>query len=163
MCFLHRLDRALAWLERASVVLFLVSLLLLGLAQVILRNVFASGLFWADDILRHLVLWIGFLGASLVTREQRHLRMDVLTHWLPWRYQAWLNLLTSLLAMAACALLAHAAWTYVVYEHMAGTKLSVGLPIWVAQSILPVGFACMALRFAFRALMQLGQLQKDPM
>lgn len=163
MSLLHRLDRGLAWLERALVVLLLLTLLLLGFLQVILRNVFASGLFWADDVLRHQVLWLGFLGASLATREQRHLRMDVLAQWLPSRCQARLNLLASLLAVVGCVLLAHAAWTFVYDEYMAGMRLSVGLRSWVAQSILPLGFALMALRFAFCALTTLGQLRKDQM
>ena len=162
MSFLHRLDRGLVRLERACVALFLMCLLILGLAQVILRNIFASGLFWADDVLRHLVLWIGFIGASLATREQSHLRMDVLAHGLPWPYGVWLRLIASVLAMVGCILLAHAAWTYVSYEYMANTKLSLGLPIWVAQSILPVGFAGMALRFACQVCVHLEQLRKDP-
>jgi TRAP-type C4-dicarboxylate transport system permease small subunit len=165
MSRLHRLDSGLAWLERTSVVVLLLSLLMLGLVQVVLRNVFASGLFWADEVLRHLVLWIGFIGASLATHEQRHLRMDVLAQWLPHRYQVWINLLTNLLAMVGCALLSHAAYTYVTYEYAAETTLSIHLPIWVAQIILPVGFACMALRFALRAYDRLGQfqMQKDAM
>lgn len=163
MSFLHGLDRGLAWIERASLVLLLVSLLGLGLVQVILRNVFASGLFWADEILRHLVLWIGLIGASLATREQCHLRMDVLAHGLSGHCQAGLRLTASLLAIVGCVFLAHAAWTYVSYEYMAQTKLSMGLPIWVAQSILPIGFAFMALRFALRAVDHIAQLRKGPM
>src|SRR5919197_4727333 len=93
MGWLHWLDHWLASLERVLVVLFLTGLLGLGLLQVIERNVLASGIFWADELLQHMVLRLRFLGASLATREQRHLSIDVLGHFLPPRWQLWLGLL----------------------------------------------------------------------
>lgn len=160
MVFMHRLDRLLAGLERAAIVVLLCSLLLLGLLQIILRNVFAGGLFWADEVLRHLVLWLGFVGASLATHEQRHLRIDVLARWLPEGAQPCLGLLLNLVAASGCAILAQAAWTFVRFERESGAVLSVGLAVWMAQSIVPLGFALMALRFALRMLAALAQLRK---
>lgn len=160
MVFMHRLDRLLAGLERAAIVVLLCSLLLLGLLQIILRNVFAGGLFWADEVLRHLVLWLGFLGASLATHEQRHLRIDVLARWLPEGAQPCLGLLLNLVAASGCAILAQAAWTFVRFERESGAVLSVGLAVWMAQGIVPLGFALMALRFALRMLAALAQLRK---
>jgi len=99
MGLLHWLDHWLASLERALVVLLLSGLLGLGLLQVIERNVLASGIFWADELLQHLVLWLGFLGASLATREHCHLSIDVLGHFLPTRWQLWLGLLVNAVAL----------------------------------------------------------------
>ena len=160
MAFMHRLDRLLAGLERAAIVVLLCSLLLLGLLHIILRNVFAGGLFWADEVLRHLVLWLGFLGASLATHEQRHLRMDVLGRWLPEGAQSWLALLLNLVAASGCAILAQAAWSFVQFERESSAVLSVGLAVWMVQSIVPLGFTLMALRFALRMLEALAQLRK---
>ena len=102
MGLLHWLDHWLASLERALVVLLLTGLLGLGLLQVIERNVLASGIFWADELLQHMVLWLGFLGASLATREHRHLSIDVLSHFLPTRWQLWLGLLVNTVALVLC-------------------------------------------------------------
>jgi TRAP-type C4-dicarboxylate transport system permease small subunit len=160
MAFMHRLDRLLAGFERAAVVVLLSSLLLLGLLQIILRNVFASGLFWADEVLRHVVLWLGFLGASLATHERRHLCMDVLARWIPVGGQPWLALLINVFAVSGCAVLAQAAWIFVQFERESSAVLSVGLAVWIAQSIVPLGFSLMALRFALRLLEALAQLRK---
>lgn len=160
MAFMHRLDRLLAGLERAAVVVLLCSLLLLGLLQIILRNVLAGGLFWADEVVRHLVLWLGFLGASLATHEQCHLRMDVLARWMPESGQPWLALLINVFAVSGCAVLAQAAWIFVRFERESGALLSVGLAVWIAQSIVPLGFSLMALRFALRLLEALAHLRK---
>jgi C4-dicarboxylate transporter DctQ subunit len=154
----HRVDRLLAAVEQAVAVVMLLGLLGLGLLQVLLRNLFAGGLFWADGVLRHMVLWLGFLGASLATREQRHLSIDALPRMLPDRARAWTALLTNLTAVVVCALLTKAAWRFVQFEGMAGTTLAVGLATWVAQAIMPWGLLIMTLRFAWRTLETLVQL-----
>lgn len=145
---LQRLEQWLSVLERCAVVVSFMALMLLGLLQIILRNVFASGLFGVDEILRHLVLWIGFLGASLATREQRHLRIDILSRVLPPKYQPWLDGMINLLALAGCVMLAQAAWAFVREERMAETVLTAGIAAWIVQSIIPLGFCLMACRFA---------------
>jgi TRAP-type C4-dicarboxylate transport system permease small subunit len=147
-------------LERTLVVLLLVALLLLGLLQILLRNLAAGGFFWGDEVLRHLVLWLGFLGASMATRDERHLRIDVLVRVVPTRYHPWLTLYTNLFACLVCVLLLQAAWRFVHDEHMAGIVLSFGVATWVVQSVVPLGFLCMALRFATRAYDSLLRLRQ---
>jgi C4-dicarboxylate transporter, DctQ subunit len=158
MGLLHWLDHWLANLERALVVLLLTGLLGLGLLQVIERNVLASGLFWADELLQHLVLWLGFLGASLATREHRHLSIDFLSHVLPRRWQLWLGLMINTVALVLCMLLVQAAWGLVRSEYTAGTMLTFGVPAWLAQSIIPLGFGAITLRFALRLVETLARL-----
>jgi len=158
MGFLHWLDHGLASLERALVVLLLTGLLGLGLLQVIKRNLLASGIFWADELLQHMVLWLGFLGASLATREHRHLSIDVLSHFLRARWQLWLGLLVNTVALTIGLLLVQAAWGFVRSEYTAGTVLTFGVPTWLAQSIVPLGFGVITLRFALRLLETLLRL-----
>ena len=149
---LQRLEQRLFVIERAAVVVSFLAMMLLGLLQIILRNAFASGIFGADEIVRHLVLWIGFFGASLATREQRHLRIDLLSRALPPRYQPWLDGVTSFVALVGCVMLAQAAWVFIREEWLAGSALAVGLAAWVAQSIIPLGFCLMACRFALHLI-----------
>jgi TRAP-type C4-dicarboxylate transport system permease small subunit len=157
MVVLHRLDNYLATVERAAVVVLLMALLGLGLLQLLLRNLFASGLFWADTLLRHLVLWLGLLGASLATHTRQHLSLDALVHVVPDRYRPWLAVLTHLTAAAVCLLLVQAAWRFVQNEYSAGTALVPGVATWLAVSIIPLELLVMSLRFALRALEILRQ------
>ena len=158
MGLLRWLDHWLASLERALVVLLLSALLGLGLLQAIERNVLASGIFWADELLQHMVLWLGFLGASLATREHRHLSIDVPSHFLPPRWQLWLGSLVNTIALVLCMLLVQAAWGLVRSEYTAGTMLTFGVPTWLAQSIIPLGFGAITLRFALRLVETLARL-----
>jgi TRAP-type C4-dicarboxylate transport system permease small subunit len=158
MVVLHRLDNYLAAIERAAVVVLLATLLGLGLLQLLLRDLFASGLFWADALLRHLVLWLGLLGASLATHQRQHLSLDALARVLPARCQPWVTALTHLTATAVCLLLVQAAWRFVQNEYNAGTEVVPGVATWQAMSIMPVELLVMSLRFALPVLEILSQL-----
>jgi C4-dicarboxylate transporter, DctQ subunit len=165
MVVLYRLDSMLAIVERALLVLLLSGLIGLGFLQMLLRNLFASGLFWADEVLRHVVVWLGMLGASLATREQKHLNFDVLARWLPPWCQLWCTLLINLISVLVCMLLYAAAWRFIQDERAAGTRLAFGVAAWVVQYIFPLGFLAMALRFVlhvFSTILQLVQRPSQP-
>ena len=71
MKFLNKINNWISLLEDwilVSIVLFMV---LMAFLQVILRNIFDMGIIWGDILLRHLVLWIGFIGASLATKKKQ--------------------------------------------------------------------------------------------
>ena len=80
---IHRLDRSFALVESGLLIFILSMMILLAFLQVILRNLFSTSFFWGDPLLRHWVLWIGFLGASLAARENRHISIDALYRILP--------------------------------------------------------------------------------
>lgn len=148
LAWLHGVDRGLAAAEKCLVILLLASLLGIGLMQVCWRNLLASGLPWADELLQHCVLWLGLLGASLATYERRHLSIDILGRLCPPAWQPRLHGVTDSAACLICLLLTYAAWRFVAEEYLAGTVLTFGVSSWLAQSILPVSCLTMALRFA---------------
>src|SRR3970040_2127967 len=84
---LRRIDAFFAKAEQVLIVIVLTAMLLLAFLQVLLRNAWDFGLPWVDILLRHLVLWLGIMGASLATRMNRHIRIEVLTRFLPARHQ----------------------------------------------------------------------------
>ena len=57
-----------------------------------------------------------------------------------------------------CLLLVQAAWGLVRSEYTAGPVLTFGVPSWLAQSIIPLGFGAIALRFALRLVETLARL-----
>src|SRR6478752_4357179 len=54
------------------------ALLLLGVAQIVLRVFFDTGLEWAEPVSRSGVLWLALLGALGATRQRKHIAMDAL-------------------------------------------------------------------------------------
>ena len=143
-------------LERSLIVVLLGAMVLIAFTQVILRNVFSSGLLWADPFLRHLVLWIGFLGASLATQKEKHINIDILTRFAPPKVVNIVHIATNLFAGIVCYYLASAGWTFLLSEMESHEALfSVGsaeFPAWWFQTIIPLGFGLMSFRFLIRTL-----------
>jgi TRAP-type C4-dicarboxylate transport system permease small subunit len=153
---IRALSNALLFVERSAVVLILAAMVIMAFLQVVLRNVFSTGILWADTMLRHMVLWIGFLGASLAAQSERHISIDVLSRFVPERAKHLLRSVIYLFAAIVCFILAEASLTFLAAERQAGTiLLTIGetdLPGWYFQLIIPVGFGLIALRFLLRLL-----------
>ena len=154
MNVLRRLDEFLGRLEQMLIVAVLTGMVLLAFFQVVLRNLWGFGLPWMDILLRHLVLWLGIVGASLATRMKRHIRIDVLPRQLPLRLQRIVERGILLIAAAVSLLLGLGAVDLVQRERAAGSIAFGAVPTWVLQLILPVGFAILAFRFAIQLLMK---------
>jgi TRAP-type C4-dicarboxylate transport system permease small subunit len=146
--------KALNWLHRIEngvlTVLVLVLVALAG-AQIVMRNLFGGGFSWADPFLRTLVVWTAMLGALAAVREDKHIAVDVLQRFLPPGAQRAARVATLLFAAAICAALAWYGWGLVGVDLDGGAKSDFGVPNWLLESILPIGFGLMAVRFALRA------------
>jgi TRAP-type C4-dicarboxylate transport system permease small subunit len=150
MKYLRLTDRALT--AAVSALLLISFSVMLGLAalQVILRGVFQTGILWGDVAARQLVLWVGFFGAYLATRENRHFRIDVLTRFLPIRLRLWFNGVSDLFAAVICYLLLRASITFVDVGIDPDATAFLRIPQWAVAMIVPVGFALVMVQFAMR-------------
>lgn len=137
---LHRLEDAL-------LALILGLLVLLAPLQILLRNVFDTGIGWADPLLRVLVLWVALLGALAATRGRRQIRIDVLSRVAGRRVQSAIDGLTSLFAAAVCGVVAYHAARFVASEIEYRTVAFEGVPAWVCELVIPVAFGLIALRY----------------
>ncbi len=157
---LSAISRALSWVESALVVLLLTVMICLAFLQVVLRNFFETSVLWADPFLRHLVLWVGFLGASLATREEKHINLDIVTRFTPPRITGLIRILTNLSAGIVASALARAGWIFLMNEGSETALFSIGqvdFLTWWFQLIIPIGFGVMAFRFFIRTIEHAGE------
>jgi TRAP-type C4-dicarboxylate transport system permease small subunit len=154
MKILKTLDLALNKVEGAVLILMLSLMVLVAFSQVMLRNLFHTGIDGADVLLRHLVLWIGFLGAAIATSEERHINIDALRRFLPPRIRSAVDVLTDLFAAIVCFFLMNAARVFVESERAAGGMLYQNIPTWYAQIIIPIGFGLLVVHFTIRAILR---------
>ena len=157
------LEKINAWIEQtetALLVLVLGFMVVFAFLQVVLRNIFDEGILWGDILLRHLVLWVGFIGASLATREQKHINIDLFSRWLPEKGKNITRFITNLFSLFICYLLTDASWTFVQDEKMMGTTIFEEIPAWYLQIIIPIGFFLMSLRFLIHAFNNIVDILK---
>jgi len=152
MKIFNSIDDLIAKIESFLMVSVLLVMIFLSLSQVILRNIFEQGLPWVDLLLRQLVLWVAFLGASLATRNHKHLSIDFLKYLLPLNWEKKIAILPLIASAIISTYLSYYAWVFVQYEKEGGSVLYGNLPVWIFQIILPVSFAIIAIRFFVKAL-----------
>jgi TRAP-type C4-dicarboxylate transport system permease small subunit len=149
-------DDWLAKVERILLCAGLSVMVLLSFTQVVLRNMGIQAIDWADGFVRALFLWVGMIGASLATRSQRHIAIDVASNIVSKSALRYLRVITGLFAAAVSVFLMRASISYIEIEKDSGIKTFLDLPEWIIATVLPVAFALIALRFFALALMVLG-------
>ena len=139
-------------IETALIALLVLAMVVLAGAQILLRNFFDTGFAWADPLLRAMVLWAAMLGALAAARDDKHIGLDLLTHFLHGRAKRIARVIALLFAAAVSAAMAWYGWNLVEVDYGGGSSIA-GIPGWVIEAILPVGFALLAIRLAVRAFM----------
>jgi TRAP-type C4-dicarboxylate transport system permease small subunit len=158
--FLKRLDIFIYQLEKVLIVCALIVMALVVFLQVVLRA-FNMGFPWAEELARYLMIWAGFMGASIATKQRRHLKIDVLPRLLSsnGRAKAIVIRLASLISAVFCFFLVKVGYEFVVHSVNTGrTSTSMGLPIWVVQLAIPITTVVIACRFLGQTF---GEIQQE--
>jgi TRAP-type C4-dicarboxylate transport system permease small subunit len=148
----EQIDEAIGRVEQILIVVLLSALILFAFSQIILRNFFSTGIAWGDALVRSLVLWTGFIGATIATREGKHICIDVVSRWLPPQGKRAVAIIIHAFSFLVCCFLTFAALKFIHNESQIKSVIFLGIPSWVLESILPVTFTIMALRYLFHFL-----------
>lgn len=135
--------------------MLLSSLIVLASSQILLRNVFSTGLVWGDGLIRLMVLWLALVGAITASRENKHIKIDLLMRWLSKPLQRLAALTTDIFTAIVTGLLAWHSWRFVQESRFYGDLLMGDWPAWIFQLILPVGFFLICCRYVLRAINEL--------
>jgi len=128
---------------------------------------FPGGFGWSQRLSLALMLWVGLLGASMATKQGRHIAVDAVRRIVPEplvrRFEVGAGLLTvgvtGALTLLAIGYL-RANWIeWVDSEMTAGIFESIPIPYWAATLAIPIGFGVMTARFLDVALH--GQKKAD--
>lgn len=152
--FFNKLEKAGRYAEDTVLMLILIGMILLAGAQIFLRNFFDYSLFWGDEVLRLMVLWLTVAGGLAASRMNKHISIEVLDRFLPARLQVITKVVIDLFTAGVCGLFAWHSARFVMGSYEYGDTLLKNTPAWMLQIILPVGFGLMAYRHLLLALKQ---------
>ena len=136
--------------ENALIVLVLALLVILPLAEVVLRKLTHVGIAGSSIFVQHFTLLVGMLGGAIAARDQRLLSLSSLPNQLHGRWKSAGHLFSSAVAAAISVMLCLAGWQFVRAEP-ADKILAYGIPLRAFQIFLPVGFGVVALRLLWHA------------
>ena len=142
---LERFTELLARCTGVAVMILMALATALVAVSVLLRYAFFTGIAWSEEATRYLMIWMGFLAASLALRKGTHVGVEMLRVALPLRLRR--------IVMMIAVLGIFFFFTVVAYEgfllipKVAGTE-SVVLPVSMAwfYAAIPVGALLMLLQ-----------------
>jgi len=71
------------WINDKATLIILVLLNLIVALQVFSRYVLNHSLFWSEELARYLFIWLVFLSAAMVLRQDRHIQVSAMVDRLP--------------------------------------------------------------------------------
>jgi TRAP-type C4-dicarboxylate transport system permease small subunit len=114
------------------------------------------GYSWAQDLGKVLIMWVGFVGASMATREQKHIRIDFIRKALPPRLRSRYNAVSHFVTLTFCGLLGVLSIDYLQVQMRVGGDLSaLRLPAWWIVLPIALSLVVMFARFSARFVVAL--------
>ena len=138
------------------VAIVLLTMVLLSALQILLRNVFDTGLLWIDPLLRHFVLFIALLGGIVATGQKRHIQISFLERFLHGRARRIMGSIAATISVVICLAIVHASLLLVRDEIASGERALFGIPSWVILLAIPAGFVAIAIRFSNLIFLELA-------
>lgn len=140
------LEKAGTHAEDALLLIILIGMILLAGTQIFLRNFLETSLYWGDEMLRMMVLWLTIAGGLAASRMDKHISIAVIDRFLPARTQVVTKIIIDLFTAFICALFAWHSARFVMGSYEFGDTLMRTIPAWTLQIIMPIGFALMTFR-----------------
>ena len=117
--------------------------------DVILRYCFNRPIHWMLEITEYIMLYIPFLGAALVLKEDGHIRVDILINHFSERSRAWLDVITAF--VGGMVMLTY-TWFggQVTWDHFkrgVPALESLRTPMFLILMIIPIGGFFFAIQF----------------
>lgn len=143
-----RLDVIGRSLETLVLTVLLGWLILVGFGQIVLRNVFSTGIVWADGSAGLAVLGLAVVGALAAARDRRHIAIGLADRMLPSPLDRWARVAVNAFAAVVTGSFALQAFRFVADSRAFDDVLFGSFPAWIGQAVLPIGFGLMACRYA---------------
>ncbi|MBA9027412.1 MULTISPECIES: TRAP transporter small permease [Bacillaceae] len=144
MSLLKKFDR---YFEESIIAVIFSGMVILTFAQVLSRFVFNISIGWTEEISRYFFVWLIYLSAAMAAKHGRHIRVEIIDTFFPRSISKWFGLLSDILWVAFTIFVAFYGYEMVMMM-MGHGQLSpaVQLPMWLVYSIIPIGYALIALR-----------------
>jgi len=153
MSALRRLSTILARIEDGIAAFVLAAVLFIVTYEILLRSLFGMSNLWTDELSRVLLIVMTYVAAVGLTRDGANVRIELFVDLLPETTRSLLDRFVDVLNLLFCLAAAWLGYLYVHESALFGISFAhsnLPFPVWVAQSIVPIGFALMSFRLILR-------------
>jgi len=138
--------RVLLTIENSLLAILLGAMAIIPIAEILLRSTLGFGVPGSSSIVQHLTLAVGMLGGAVAAREARLLSLSTGATLLTGRLRSAARVFSGSAAAAVAALLCAASVQFVLSERQGGQTLVGDVPLWLVETMLPIGFGMVAYR-----------------
>ncbi len=117
---------------------------LLVAVQVFFRYALNHSIFWSEELARFLLIWLTFLGASVVYYRGVHASVDFFYQRLGVSSRKFLDIVVYLLSLAFFVVMIVYGWQFASFVRLQVSP-ALYLPKWIPHSIIPLSGAILAL------------------
>ena len=156
--WIHQLYKLLLKIESGLLTALLLSTILIAVAQIVLRNLFDYGLFWAESYIRISVLWVVLLGAMIAARNNEHISIDFFVDKMTKKIRLMTQRFTDLFSAVLCFVIAYHSSVFIQSEYETGEIAFGTIPNWFCESIIPFTFVIIASRYLVSAIFNVRQV-----
>ena len=139
------ISRVFHGFENSVGIVAVLAMAVLPIAEIAGRHVLGQGVPGSVTWVQHLTLWVAFAGGIIAARDRRHLALATTT-FLPKSVRTYGDLVASAVGCSVTAVLAWTAYQTVELQRASTESLSGGVAIWKVETIMPIGFALIAIR-----------------
>lgn len=124
-----------------------------GLLAAFALSYFPDEYSWSKELSLIMLLWVGFLGASICAHEGKHIRMEAASKVVPEKIEKHISALGFLLAAFFCGIMAWLGYEYskTTMEY-GGVYEQTGVPDWFSTIAIPLAFGLTVIRFVAAAI-----------
>ena len=141
-------ERRFVAANRWLLILLLAAMSLIVFANVALRYLTSSSIEWAEEVARHMMIWLTFTGAGLVLRYGGHIAVDNLQDALPAPAAMAVRAVVAALLFALFVVMVWHGGSY-VQRAMFQTTAATQIPFGYIYAAMPLGGALLIAHFLF--------------
>ena len=132
--------------NRWAMILLLAAMALIVFANVVLRYLTNASIEWGEEVSRHMMIWLTFIGSGIVLRYGGHIAIENLQDAVPTPFARVIRVIVAMLLITFFLML---IWTGFAYTQRAMFQLtaSTQIPFGYIYAAIPVGGLLLLIHF----------------
>jgi C4-dicarboxylate transporter, DctQ subunit len=133
----------------AGFVLLIMAVLYCG--EVISRYAFARADAWVEELLRYMMVYITFFGASVAIESGAHMSVNVIEYVPSKLLKQVISVFVPVMGIIFAGVTLYLSWFFVLQIRKFGQQTpALQIPMYIPYAILPLGFLSMLIRFTLK-------------
>jgi TRAP-type transport system small permease protein len=159
MTILTKISNFLALISKVLAGLFLASLTIVLILQVILRTFFNSGISWSIEFPTFAVIWAVMLISNVLIKDNEMISVDFLDHLFSEKFKKIRNVVYQVIFLLLLFVMTYYGWLQAI-SNFDRTTPTLGISWFYAYLAIPVGTALMIYQYVYKIIYNIVSIKE---